>query len=274
MDDSFDFSHLAPKKKNLFDFSSLNKDEATALQPETENTFLGEMPRNLPEYKIGSEESKSLLKDMINSLPILGGLQKAVSTTGEKVIKPLFHKGSPQKTASYIQKGHDVLENESTALFKEVEDEAVKRGINKMPIPDKLISEAESYLPKTRASEELIKKAKTGEYTAIRKLQSDLRHRGELLKGSELGADRDIGEELLDLRDKINEEVANTFEVFGHSDLKDKLSNATSMYKNVKDIYFSHPVIANMVKKGLRKIPKNVNQVVTEISEPMKRIRE
>src|SRR5258708_24643009 len=46
------------------------------------------------------------------------------------------------------------------------------------------------------------------------------------------------------------------------------------MYKNVKDIYFSHPVIANMVKKGLRKIPKNVNQVVTEISEPMKRIRE
>lgn len=207
------------------------------------------------------------------TIPAAAALPKGISKLEEKFIKPLFHKGSPQKTASFIQKGHDLLDKEASHLYSSVENEAIKRGINTIPLPNKLVKEAADYLPKTRASEKLIEAAKTGDYKALRKLQSDLRHRGELLKGSELGADRDRGEEILDLRNKINEEIGDAFEIFGHHDLKADLLKANDLYKKLKETYYSRPAIANMVKKGLRKVPKNINEVVTEISEPMEKIR-
>jgi len=206
-------------------------------------------------------------------IPATAALPRGVSQFEEKFIKPLFHKGSPQKTASFIQKGHDLLDKEASQLYSTVENEAEKRGINTIPIPNKLIKEANEYLPKTTASKKLIDSAKTGDYKSLRKLQSDLRHRGELLKGSDLGADRDRGEEILDLRNKINKEIGDTFEVFGHHDLKADLTKANDLYKKLKEVYYSRPAIANMVKKGLRKVPKNVNEVVTEISKPMEKIR-
>ncbi len=225
-------------------------------------------------------EDESRLANTIESglvgsaIPAAAAIPKGVSTLQEKFIKPLMYKGSPEKTASIIQKGHDVLDEEASKLYSHVEKEAEKRGISQMPIPDKLINQSKKFLPNTEASKKLINNAKTGDYVSIRKLQSDLRKRGERLKGSEFEADRNRGEEVLDLRHKINQEVADTFDVFGHADLKDALLEANQKYTILKDTYYSRPALANMVQKGLRKVPKNINEVVTEISDPMKKIRE
>lgn len=190
-----------------------------------------------------------------------------------RIVKSLFNKSSPQKTASIIQGGHDFLDKQAGELYDYVSNEAKQRGIDKMPIPNKLIEDTERFFPNTEASRNLIKKSKTGDYESIRKLQSDLRKRGEKLKSSDYAADRDKGEEALDTRDKLNKEVADTFDVFGHSDLKEKLSEANNIYRNLKDTYYSHPTISKLVNPELRKVPKNINDTVMEISKPMEKVR-
>lgn len=190
------------------------------------------------------------------------------------VLKSLFDKAVPRDLARVIQGRHDVLEKEASGLFSHVENEAGKRGINKIPVPDGLIEEANRFMPKTDASKKLIADAQKGDYSAIRDLQSDLRSRGENFKGSTLIAEQHKGEEALDLRDKINKQIALHFEKTGNKDLADTLKDAMGKYRNLKDLYFGHNVIAKMVTKGLRKVPKNIASALSEDSDPMRAIIE
>ena len=56
--------------------------------------------------------------------------------------------------------------------------------------------------------------------------------------------------------------------------MSNKLSSANKIYKDLKETYYSHPTISKLVEPTLRKVPKNINSVVSEISKPMERIRQ
>jgi hypothetical protein len=190
------------------------------------------------------------------------------------MVKSLFDKATPKWLGNVIQGRHDALEKEASNLFSHVETQAGNRGINKIPVPNGLIDDAKRFMPKTDASKKLIEDARNGDYKAIRDLQSDLRSRAENYKSSDLIAEQHKGEEAFDLRDKINQRVADHFEKTGNKDLADTLKDAMGKYKNLKDLYFGHNAIAKMVTKGLRKVPKNIASVLSEDSDPMRAIIE
>lgn len=188
-----------------------------------------------------------------------------------------FAKINPAETAKIVQTSHDVLKNDAISSFNKVGEEAEKRGINIVPIDKSLIEDISDYLPNTRASKSLIEKASTGDYSSLRKLQSDLWQRGTSRSSSKLAADRDEGEEILDLRDKINESISKHFKDTGHEDLANQLQDARSKYYDLQKTYFGKKVplaIKNLVHEDSRKIPKNIMNVLSEDSVPMQRIME
>lgn len=204
---------------------------------------------------------------------------KALSYASKPIstVKNALTKVNHEEVGKGIQATHDALESKANKLFNEVQSEAEIRGISQVNIDPKLIEEMEQYLPKTRATTKLIDKAKTGDYAALRKAQSELWHRGTARKSSILPSENDLGEEILDLRERINESIGKHLKKTGHDDLNTKLSEARNYWKDLKDTYFGEHTpnaISNLVQKNLRKIPDNLMKTLGEKSEPMQRIRD
>lgn len=158
-------------------------------------------------------------------------------------------------------------------VFDKVEQEVEQRGISKVPIDKDLIKTAKSLLADTDANRELIKLAKTGDYKALRKLQADLRVKGEKALSSILKAENDKGEKILEVRDKVNKSIQGHFEDTGHKDLAKDLNQARGDYKDIQKTYFSSPALAKVFGKS-QKIPKNPKTLLTEESAEMKKFFE
>jgi hypothetical protein len=189
------------------------------------------------------------------------------------VIKTLMTKSNPEKVAKQIQTAHDIQKYDASKLFNKVTREAENRGISTVDMDKDLINQAMDYLPNTKASRDLINKARTGDYSSVRKLQSDLRARGEKRLQSDLAAERDIGENMLELRNDINKSVERHFENTGNKDLADILQDATSKYRDLKKTYYSHNRIAKLVDPEERLIPRDVLKLLSEDSAKMRRLR-
>lgn len=203
------------------------------------------------------------------SLPI--GAGKLISKL-PYVWKTLRSKINPSELVKSVQQGHDVAEKEASDIFNHVKNEAINRKVNNIKLSDDIFEEAKNSLPKTRANSKLIENSKNGEYENLHKLQSDLGKKGRKKLESDSVAEQDEGEEILDLRNKINEEVEKNFRENGHIDLADKLIEARKKWAKLKKTYYSHPTIGKMVSEETRKVPKNPMSVFSEQSKQMERI--
>lgn len=232
----------------------------------------GEMVANLPQVMRGTQPttSESASQTIGQFLP---GLEVGapVSKFGKGVMNVLNQK-NPKELAYGIQKAHDVLKSQASDIYDLVKSEVKPRGVNEIKIPEKIIESAESYLPKTDASKNLINKAKSGDYESLHKLQSDLGKRGTKHLGSDYAADWDKGEEMLEVKDKIMDSIKNHFNEYGHEDLSKLLDMAKGKWAKLKDVYYSHPAIAKLVHEESRKVPKNPMNVFSEESKPMQKI--
>jgi hypothetical protein len=204
---------------------------------------------------------------------IFSGIKNLIGTT-----KSAFSKISPLKIGKDIQASHDKLEKSASDLFTQVQDVAKDRNIGLVNIGKDIkdnIGEYinNKYLPNTMAAKKIISNAKEGDYSSLRKLQSELWHRGTAKKSSVIPSDQDTGEEMLEARDILNDKIINHFNKINHPDLAEKLQDAKHIYKNLKDIYYSHPSISKLVDKSTRKIPKNMFSVLSEESNQMRRLR-
>lgn len=223
-----------------------------------------------------------------NENPLVGALEgyglQGASEIAPSVLKGIgntfsnaFKKVTPESIAKSLQSSHDLLEKEASDIFDKVSEQVKSRKISKVPIDEKLIDEMSEVLPKTRATKQLVEKAKKGDYSELRKAQSELWKRGTRKKSSILESDRDLGEEILDLRDRINESISSHFKNTKNSDLSDLLNQGRQKYYNLKDIYYGQYTpnsISNLVQKNYRKIPNNIVNVLSEQSEPMEKILE
>jgi hypothetical protein len=233
--------------------------------------------------------------DLIPHIPEDTGVEKALGLEanpekGDTLIRGLTDAASllipgkaVAKGTAKIFKGPDLKQtirstqekvNEATTeagkIFDKVESEVGKRGVANIPIKKQLISDAQSYLAKTPANKELIKKAQSGDYQALRSLQADLRVKGEKALSSALSADHKMGEEILSIRDQVNQAIQNHLEKTGHKDLSEKLNKARSDYRDIQKTYFSTPQLAKVFGKS-QKVPKNPMTLLTEESTEMKR---
>jgi len=199
----------------------------------------------------------------------LGGLNNKLNP-----LQNVFSKLAPEDIAKTVQQNHDAMKTSASDLFNNVADQAKARGINTIPVDKNVIDNIAAYLPKTRAVQSLMDKANSGDYASVRKLQSELWNRGTKKTSSVLSSDKDAGEEMLDLRDKVNEGISKHFKDTGNEDLGNTLDQARSQWANLKNTYYSHPTIAKLVDPNIRKIPKNIANVFSENSVPMERVRQ
>ena len=201
----------------------------------------------------------------------VGALVPAAFTL-PKIAKTLIKKVDPKGWVSGIQKTHDVAQAQASDIFNFVKDEAKQRGVSKVDIEPGVIDEAASTLAKTRSNKKLIEDAKSGDYDALHSLQADLGKTARQNISSDSYADRNLGFEMLDTRDKINESIRDRFKEYGHEDLAKLLDAASDKWKKLKQTYYEHPTIAKMVSPKSRKVPKNIEAALSEESVPMQKL--
>jgi hypothetical protein len=209
------------------------------------------------------------------------GTKGALSTLAIGKLLPstfnAFRYINPKSTAKNIQYAHDILENQAVKGFNDVSDEVNKREINQIPIDESIIENARGYYPKTKQANSLINQAKTGNYNSLRKLQSDLWTRGTKLIGSDSDIDIMKGEEMLDIRDDINNEISNHLIGTGNEDLNSLLNQSRNDFYKLRDIYYSPYIdkrITKLVNPNIRKIPNNIMDIISEDSKPMQKFRD
>lgn len=158
-------------------------------------------------------------------------------------------------------------------IFNYVENEAISRGINKVPVKEDLLEKARDLLSNTLANKKLIEKAKSGDYEALRKVQSDLRTKADKGLASDNLADNDLADEILDVRDEINGSIQSHFENTGNKDLAEALNKARTQYRDIKKIYQSTPRLAKTFGDS-QLVPDKPITLLREESTQMKKFME
>lgn len=236
------------------------------------DTFLGKMPKNImPQFQSGTPENKDLLKDTIENVAGIPGMNvigKAVTKIPD-IAKTLFTKVVPRKLVDIVQKGHDTLYNEVKEIYNHVKDKAKNFNIN---IDGNVINEAEEYLPKTRKVKRLLEDARNGNYEAIHDIQSELGNIGRSGLTSDLPSARREAQEMLDVREKINEGMKNNFILRGKNDLAHILEKGRFRHRTLKETYYDHPGVGRLVEPTMRKIPKKIINFFSEESIPMSKV--
>ncbi len=152
----------------------------------------------------------------------------------------------PESPYKFIQKSYDVKEKGLSDIFSNVSKEANKANI-KINLPKNLISEIKKIGPKTDKFNNFVDKAKSGDYDALRKLQSELFTRGKTYTKSQLASENDFGAHLFEQRAKLNDSIIKSLENSGRHDLAEKLTEAKHGWKKLEDLYHSNPIISKLV---------------------------
>jgi hypothetical protein len=223
--------------------------------------------------------SENAIKGAVNAA-IPGMAIKGIKGASNLKMPAAFNKIDYEKPIEQIRSKYDLRDALSSKEFTDIKNEAYGRGVNIIPNIDKTIEAIEKgkYLPNTEAFKKLINKAKTGDYEAVRDLQTDLGHFGVSNRSSHIQAEKYKGIEMLDLREKINDAIQKHFKDQGHNDLADRLQNARNEYNDIIKTYHntsgktattSTRAISKMVDKSKRLTPRNPETVFTEKSKPL-----
>lgn len=207
----------------------------------------------------------------LGSIPSAFRLGKGIMDIG----KNAFTRIIPEEIGKAVQAGHDLLKKSAEDIFEMVGQKVKERNIPLFPIKNEIIDDISVHLPKTEATDKLLSDARSGNYQALRDLQTELFERGTKAKNSTFPSESNKGEEMLDLRNKINKTIFNHLKQTGHSDLAESLADAMSKYRNLIKTYYAKklsPAIKNMVHEESREIPKNIGELMNVDSVPIERI--
>lgn len=201
---------------------------------------------------------------------------KTASAVGTKVpafLRGLTNESTEQSLIDAVQKPHDVLGRTADQLYNYVRDSIKKRNVS-IPVKQEYLDAAKAVLPKTRASQQLIDKVRTGDYDAVHDLQSHLYKKGTKGMASDDIAIENQGEEIMDLRNKINDDLKNNLIQNGHADIAHVLEQGRGIHKQLMDTYFNKNLpkgIGNLVRKSTRAVPKDLTGLFEKDSVSMKK---
>ena len=211
---------------------------------------------------------EALLRGVVRNAPNIYAAGEALSAL--KLPGLLATKNSLVKD---ILNPHDALEARAGEGFKTVSDEVNKRGIDQVPINPYAIDDLSEFFPKTSQAKALLDKAKTGDYNALRKVQSQLYQSAKDHASSPLPTDKLRANEIFEKRNDINQAISDHLVEQGHNDLNDILNKARSDYKTLQDVYYHDQTpnaLSEMANQDIRKIPKNLPNILQENSKQMK----
>jgi len=221
------------------------------------------------EKALGLEADPERGDELTRAIPaIAGGIQgaKSLFSAGRKFLKAPDLKQAIRDTQAKV----NAADSRTGKVFDRIESEVGKRGIGKVTLDPEVIEKAEGLLTGSKANKALIAKAKTGDYVALRKLQSDLRVKAEKALSSDLKAENDIGELMDETRQDINQGIAKHLKNTGHEDLANALKQARNEYRDIKQTYFSSPALSKVFGES-QVVPKNPMTLLTEESTQMKK---
>jgi len=216
----------------------------------------------------------------------LGGAGKVASKVFEKapkMIKGLFSESTPESLIESVQKPHDVLERSASELYDQVKNAIKKRRITFSKLEknnplDALIDQAKEYFPqRTTATRDLFERAKKGDYDAIHNIQSSLYKKGTKQLSGDTLVNENEGEEILDLRKRINDHITNHLIKEGHLDIAHALEQGKKLYYQLQKTYYDKRLpkgIGKLVHPELRIVPENPESLFKQNSVPMKRFLE
>jgi hypothetical protein len=210
----------------------------------------------------------------------LGGagsvLGKVAGNMGEKIppfFKGLASKSTPEELVASVQKPHDRLASTADEFYGQVRQAIKKRDI-KVPMQEKFLEQAREYFPKNKSSvNDLFERAKQGDYEAIHKIQSSLYKKGtKQLSGDDLVKENE-GEDIIDLRDRMNDFLEKHLLKEGNIDVAHVLRQGKKAHKQIMDTYYAKDLrkgIGKMVNHDLRLVPENPETLFNQNSVPMK----
>ncbi len=202
-----------------------------------------------------SRKEGALLGGAVSSLP---ELSKPIQKISNKV-KSLL----PKNPFEAIQQGYDKKLNQFGSMFEEASKEAKQAGVDKIPLHADLIKQVKELGPKSKEFTSLLDKAKNGDYDAVRKLQTELFHRGTSYKNSLLPSDRDYGDLILEARDEINDTLHSHLRANGLDSTADKLQEAMAGWKDLINTYHSNNLISKLVGNN-REVPDSLKVLKKE----------
>lgn len=176
---------------------------------------------------------------------LLPGIQSGISKGVQKI--------KPESPYHFIQKAYDVKEKELSNIFSNVSKEANRENI-KIDLPKNLINEIKKTGPKTDRFNNFVDKAKSGDYDALRKVQSELFARGKNYSKSHLASENDFGAHLFEQRAKLNNAIIKSLEEAGRPDLAEQLTKAREGWRNLEETYHANPIISKLVGEE-REVP-------------------
>ncbi len=210
----------------------------------------------------------------------LGGAGKAAESilnkAGDKIpafMRGLTNKSTPEELVKGAQKPHDRLQSTADEMYGQVR-QAIKGRDIKIPMEDKFIAQAKEYFPKNKSSvNDLFDRAKKGDYEAIHKIQSSLYKKGtKQLAGDDLVKENE-GEEIMDLRDRMNDFLEKNLIKGGNLDVAHVLRQGKKAHAELMNTYYAPNLrkgIGKMVNSELRLVPENPEKLFSQNSKPMK----
>lgn len=227
----------------------------------------GSIPEDTGVEKFLGLEPTKKSDELLRALPALYGGGKLVGA-GINKVKPHFKAPDLQESIRTTQSKVNALTEKSGKIFDHIEDTLEKEGKNVISVDKDLIEKAKSML--SNKFNNIIEQAKTGDYKALRKLQSSLGAKERKGLASKNLGDIDQAENIGVVRDAINETIQKHLETNGFEDLAKALNKNRNDYAQIQKTYFSTPQLAKVFGKS-QKVPKNPKTLLTEESVEMKR---
>jgi len=212
---------------------------------------------------------------------ITSGLLDAMAPAALKGVGSAFRLGKaaispakPRAAADIIQSAHDVAQESAVNPFKIAAKEAIARDLPPTPVDQSIFDLARKTFSNTEANRRMMQRARTGNYDALRKMQSDMFTKSQSLqKPTKSLAEQNLGEELGAARDELNQTMFNHFDSLGHNDLASMIKKGMNDYAKFKDLYYKNKTIADLVGEE-KKVPANLIGTLRRDWTSFKNIRE
>ncbi len=219
------------------------------------------------EKALGLEADPEKGDDLIRAIPeiaadVAGGV--GLLKSGKKIFKAPDLKEAIRDT----QKTVNAKLDKSGKVFDKIENTLDETGKNIVSIDKDLIEQAKSMLSKKFNN--IVEKARGGDYKALRKLQAALGAKERKGLASDNLADVDLAENIGVVRNDINSAIQDHLEANGFDDLAKALKKNKSDYRDIKQTYFSTPQLAKVFGKS-QKVPVKPKTLLSEESTEMKK---
>jgi hypothetical protein len=196
---------------------------------------------------------------------------------GIRAIKAIGKTPTSEMVGEILQKNFNKSYQEAAGLLNKASDEAKKVGINVLktgrgtPLNKSFWSDLSHNMDTSKSTKDLIKSAKSGDFDALRKLQSDMGKRSNWLKSKDTSADYDMGKNLGELRDSLNGYIENHFEKSGYENISNMIKQGMNKYREVMQTY-KDPLIAKAIGPE-EEISEGLLKRTMKTSKTMKQLR-